>query len=123
MNALQQISPYYSWIEKMSLFMQILGDGSGYYNDSMIDQWITNPIAQNMATYTGFVFTIIAILALIGGFKIFQKWQLGEEPVAPMIFRWGGALIAVLIIAGALRTLAENQTQLNKINPDTIIQH
>lgn len=46
--------------------------------------------------YLNFVISIIGIIGMVGAFKIYNKWQQGEEIYKDLV-RWGSASLAVPI--------------------------
>lgn len=94
------------------IFVQIqhyVGNGEGAINDSILDRYITNPISENLTVFTTFVYVLCAMMALLGAFKIYQKQMLGEEDVKSDMFRWGAAIVAVLVVGTLIQRIASNQ--------------
>lgn len=87
-----------------------LGTGAGSMNNSLLDRYITNPISDNLGILSGFVYTVCAIMGLLGGLKIYTRAMNGDENVKVLAFRWLGAILAVLIIGMALQNIASSQT-------------
>ena len=84
-------------------------DGTGTSVPSIFDKFITNPISNNIGVFSNFSFTVCAILGFLGAYKVYNKIQTGDDDVKPLVYRWFGAFIAVLITASALKFVAQNQ--------------
>lgn len=79
---------------------------------SLLDQYVTNPISDNLTVFSGFVFSVCAIMGLVGGLRIYIRLMNGEENVSGYAFRWLGAILAVLVIGAALQHIAGSQTSM-----------
>ncbi|HEV7347391.1 DUF4134 family protein [Telluribacter sp.] len=87
-----------------------LGSGTGSMNNSLLDRYLTNPISDNLGVLSGFIYTVCAIMSLLGGLKIYTRAMNGEDNVKVLAFRWLGAILAVLIVGMALQNIASSQT-------------
>ncbi|GAB3179639.1 hypothetical protein GCM10027291_46180 [Telluribacter humicola] len=77
---------------------------------SLLDQYVTHPISDNLAVFSNFVFSVCAIMGLVGGLRIYIRVMNGEEQVSGYAFRWLGAILAVLVIGATLQHIAGSQT-------------
>lgn len=87
-----------------------LGGGEGGFDGSIIDRYVTDPISNNLALFTSFVYVLCGFLGLLGGFKIYAKWMNGDDDIKGYGFRWVAAIIAVLIVGALLQRIASQQT-------------
>lgn len=90
-----------------------LGDGTGTMNGSILDRFITRPISDNLDVFSSFAFAICALMGLLGGMKIYTRIMNGDEQVKWYVFRWLGAILAVLVIGTVLQRIAISQQPLH----------
>ena len=79
---------------------------------SIVDEYFTSPLAQNLDTISNFVFSVIAIAALIGALKVYKKIQNGDDDASSLGFRWGAAIVVSIVMWVGIETIAKNQSQL-----------
>lgn len=94
------------------LQQKFLGSGQGMVNGSIVDEYFTTPLVQNLDTISNFVFSVIAIAALIGALKVYKKIQAGDDDSSTVAFRWGAAIIVSIVMWVGIETIAKNQSQL-----------
>lgn len=54
---------------------------------------------------TTLIYMIAAIVGLVGGFRIFAKWQNGDQDVQKSAMGWVGSILFLLAIAFLLQTV------------------
>lgn len=86
-----------------------LGGGEGAIDGSIVDRYITDPISNNLGTFSSFVYAVCGIMGLLGGLRIYNMAMNGEDEVKRFAFRWIGAIIALLVIGYALQGIASAQ--------------
>lgn len=86
-----------------------LGTGKGGVEGSLIDRYFTNGLVENMSVFSAFVMAIIGLMALVGGLKVYNKWQAGEQDATRDAFRWGISIVAVLILWAVLENYTGTQ--------------
>jgi hypothetical protein len=79
------------------LQQKYLGSGQGMVSGSIVDEYFTQPLAQNLDTVSNFVFSVIAITALIGALKVYKKMQAGDDDSSSVAFRWGAAIVVSIV--------------------------
>ena len=90
----------------------LLGTGEGSIDGSILDRYITRPLSENLDVFANFSFVICAFMGLLGGIKIYTRIMNGDDQVKVYVFRWLGAILAVLVIGTALQRIASSQTPL-----------
>lgn len=74
------------------------------------DSYITTPIHQNMDVVYSFTLILLFIIGIVISYKIYARWQLGEEDILQLIVRWWGGLIACFFIIQFLKMYLEKQS-------------
>ena len=74
------------------------------------DAYITTPIHRNMAIIHAFALVILFIIALVASYKIYVRWQMGEDDVLPLIYRWWGGIVLCFFILQFLRNYISRQS-------------
>lgn len=74
------------------------------------DAYITTPIHHNIGKIHAFALTILFLMALVATYKIYHRWQMGEEEVLPLIYRWWGGIILCFFIIQFLRGYITQQS-------------
>ncbi|TAE39255.1 MAG: DUF4134 domain-containing protein [Runella slithyformis] len=54
---------------------------------------------------TTIIYVIAAIVGLIGGFRIYSKWQNGDQDTQKAAVGWMGAILFILAIAATLQAV------------------
>lgn len=54
---------------------------------------------------TTIIYVIAAIIGLIGGFRIYSKWQNGDQDTQKAAVGWMGAILFILAIAATLQAV------------------
>jgi hypothetical protein len=75
-----------------------------------VDTYLTSPLHQNIAKIHAFALILLFILGLAASYKIYVRWQLGEEDVMPLIVRWWGGIILCFFIIQFLRIYLSKQS-------------
>lgn len=94
----------------MTLFMQTLTIGLGnpdpnrtfLYNDGYL------PMMNYMAYVFQFTWVIVLLLAILGAYRIYYRWQSGEDGITQDIFKWTASLLTVLTLSVFLNYFFEN---------------
>ncbi len=68
----------------------------------------TTPLSSRLGTFVTFVYVVCALLSVVGGLRIFSRWQAGNTDITGDIWRWGLAIITVLLLVTVLSELASN---------------
>ena len=71
-------------------------------SSGQINGHLTNPLARNIHVFANLVYVIIAILSILGAYKIYNSWVNGElDEIIPKITRWflGMVLCVVLLVS------------------------
>jgi hypothetical protein len=63
----------------------------------------TSAIADYFDPATKLIYAIGAVAGLIGGFKVFSKWNSGDQDAQKSAMAWFGSCIFLLVVATALR--------------------
>lgn len=74
------------------------------------DTYITSPIHHNIGRIHAFALILLFLMALVATYKIYHRWQLGEEEVLPLIYRWWGGIILSFFIIQFLRIYISQQS-------------
>lgn len=74
------------------------------------DTYISTPIHQNMEVVYEFSMLLLFIVGVVVSYKIFVRWQMGEEDVIPLIVKWWGGLVACFFIIQFLRMYISKQS-------------
>jgi hypothetical protein len=57
-----------------------------------------------------FSYAVCGLMALVGGFRIYNHWQInGSDDVLKMTARWLAAIIIVLILGGNIQSIVNSQ--------------
>lgn len=92
------------------LLLQIVGDGGGLTTNTQIDHLVNTPLIGLMGSISTFSYAVCCLLALIGGFRIYNHWQMqGSDEVLLLSARWIAAIITVLILGGILQSIVNSQ--------------
>jgi hypothetical protein len=75
-----------------------------------VDTYLTSPLHQNIAKIHAFALILLFILGLVASYKIYVRWQLGEEDVMPLIVRWWGGIILCFFVIQFLRIYLSKQS-------------
>ena len=68
-----------------------------------IGEQFTEPLHNNLSMFVTFTYMVCGLMGLIGGLRIYNRWQLGEsEHITIEIWRWVAAILAVLAITTGL---------------------
>ena len=71
----------------------------------------TTPLSNQISSFVTFVYVVCGLISLVGGLRIYSRWQSGNSDVTADVWRWGLAIITVLLLTGLLGELASsNQT-------------
>lgn len=54
---------------------------------------------------TTIIYVIAAIVGLVGGFRIYSKWQNGDQDTQKAAVGWMGAILFILAIAATLQAV------------------
>jgi hypothetical protein len=68
----------------------------------------TIPLGNRLGTFVRFVYVVCGLLSLVGIFRIFSQWQLGDKEVTGALWRWGLSIVTVLLLVTLLGELADN---------------
>lgn len=74
------------------------------------DAYITTPIHHNIGKIHAFALVLLFIIGLVATYKIYHRWQLGEEDVLPLIYRWWSGIIVSFFILQFLRNYLSHQS-------------
>lgn len=80
------------------------------YGDSYLQRQITTPLARNLSIFVRFVYSVCAVMALLGALRIYVRIQTGEAEATRDIWRWGAAILTVLGLTTGLGHLLDNQS-------------
>ncbi len=78
-------------------------------NATGLEGRINDPLYNNADKIVPFVMVVISLLFLLYAFQIFNKWQMGEQNVIPMISRWILGLSLFIVIITFLNGFIANQ--------------
>lgn len=68
-----------------------------------IGEHFTEPLHDTLSMFVTFTYVVCGFMGLIGGLRIYTRWQLGEsEHITVEIWRWAAAILAVLAITSGL---------------------
>jgi hypothetical protein len=68
-----------------------------------IGEQFTEPLHNNLSMFVTFTYMVCGIMGLIGGLRIYNRWQLGEsERITIEVWRWVAAILAVIAITTGL---------------------
>jgi hypothetical protein len=68
-----------------------------------IGKQFTEPLNNNLSMFITFTYVVCGFMGLLGGLRIYNRWQLGEsERITVEIWRWVAAILAVLAITTGL---------------------
>ncbi|WP_084650877.1 DUF4134 family protein [Runella zeae] len=68
-----------------------------------IGEQFTEPLHNNLSMFVTFTYLVCGFMGLIGGLRIYTRWQLGEsERITTEIWRWAAAILAVIAITTGL---------------------
>lgn len=68
-----------------------------------IGEQFTEPLHNNLSMFVTFTYLVCGFMGMIGGLRIYTRWQLGEsERITTEIWRWAAAILAVIAITTGL---------------------
>ena len=68
-----------------------------------IGKQFTEPLHNNLSMFVTFTYLVCGFMGMIGGLRIYTRWQLGEgERITTEIWRWAAAILAVIAITTGL---------------------
>lgn len=68
-----------------------------------IGEQFTEPLHNNLSMFVTFTYLVCGFMGLIGGLRIYNRWQLGgSERITTEIWRWAAAILAVIAITTGL---------------------
>lgn len=68
-----------------------------------IAEQFTEPLHNHLSLFVSFTYVVCGFMGLIGGLRIYSRWQLGaSERIAIEIWRWVAAILAALAITTGL---------------------
>lgn len=68
-----------------------------------IGEQFTEPLHNNLSIFVTFTYFVCGFMGMIGGLRIYTRWQLGEsERITTEIWRWAAAILAVIAITTGL---------------------
>jgi hypothetical protein len=70
----------------------------------VIDQQAT-ALQAYFTPVTTIIYVIAAIVGLVGGFRIYSKWQNGDQDTQKAAVGWMGAILFILAIAATLQAV------------------
>jgi hypothetical protein len=70
----------------------------------VIDQQAT-ALQAYFQPVTTIIYVIAAIVGLVGGFRIYSKWQNGDQDTQKAAVGWMGAILFILAIAAILQAV------------------
>ena len=73
-------------------------DGNAGINEA------TNKIRSYFATGTMLMYSIGAVLGLVGAVKVFQKWNSGDPDTGKVAAAWFGSCVFLVIVATVLQS-------------------
>lgn len=65
----------------------------------------TNDVKGYFEPVTTLIYVVAAIVGLIGGFRVYNKWQNGDQEVQKHAVGWFGAVLFLLAIAAILQAV------------------
>lgn len=74
------------------------------------DTYITTPIHQNIGKIHAFALILLFIIGIGASYKIYARWQMGEDDVLPLIYRWWGGIILCFFVLQFLRNYISRQS-------------
>ena len=74
------------------------------------DTYITSPIHQNIGKIHAFALILLFIIGIGASYKIYARWQMGEDDVLPLIYRWWGGIILCFFVLQFLRNYISRQS-------------
>ena len=79
-------------------------------SNGQINGHFTNPLANNMHIFVNLVYAILAILAILQAYKIYNSWVQGDlDEVIPKVIRWFlGMVLCIFLLFGLERWMATN---------------
>jgi hypothetical protein len=72
---------------------------TGFGRDYLATQ-VGDPLYQSIGVFTTFVYAVCGMIALFGAYRIYVRWQSGEDDVTWLIGRWVGAIMMLLAVTG-----------------------
>lgn len=72
---------------------------TGFGRDYLATQ-VGDPLYQSIGVFTTFVYAVCGMMALFGAYRIYVRWQSGEDDVTWLIGRWAGAIMMLLAVTG-----------------------
>ncbi|WP_439554731.1 DUF4134 family protein [Dyadobacter sp.] len=68
-------------------------------------QQATTDLQAYFEPVTTLIYVIAALVGLFGGFRIYSKWQNGDQDVQKHAIGWVGAVLFILAIAAVLQAV------------------
>lgn len=65
----------------------------------------TNDVKSYFEPVTTLIYVVAAIVGLVGGFRVYNKWQNGDQEVQKHAVGWFGAVLFLLAIAAILQAV------------------
>jgi ABC-type antimicrobial peptide transport system permease subunit len=65
----------------------------------------TNDVKGYFEPVTTLIYVVAAIVGLVGGFRVYNKWQNGDQEVQKHAVGWFGAVLFLLAIAAILQAV------------------
>lgn len=81
----------------------------GEAGDAYITSYATQPLSQYYSVILTAVYTICAFTGLMSGFKIYVRWQMGDDGVTREIALWVGSFILLLVLTVLLNGFFNQQ--------------
>jgi Domain of unknown function (DUF4134) len=78
-------------------------------NSTRLKGRINDPLYANANVIVPFTMVVISILFLLYAFQIYNKWQMGEKNVVPMISRWVFGLCLYVVLTTFLNAFIAKQ--------------
>ncbi|MEP6684226.1 MAG: DUF4134 domain-containing protein [Parafilimonas sp.] len=98
LNRQQRVSIIYLFFICLSRFSAFAQDGN-----EGIDQ-ATTMVKSYFDSGTNLMYAIGAILGLIGGVKVYQKWNHGDHDTGKVAAAWFGSCIFLVVVATVIKS-------------------
>ncbi len=91
------------WLSVAAIVLAVFAHAQTADGNAGINQ-ATTQVKSYFATGTNLMYAIGAILGLIGGIKVYAKWNHGDHDTGKVAAAWFGSCVFLVIVATVLKS-------------------
>jgi hypothetical protein len=84
---------------------QVNAQNAGVQRGAQVIEQQAAALQAYFTPVTTIIYVIAAIVGLVGGFRIYSKWQNGDQDTQKAAVGWMGAILFILAIAATLQAV------------------